>query len=370
MDPPRSFDAGDLAGGETVEVDAPGRLHLGFLDPSASLGRRFGSVGITIGGYRTVVAVSHANADAFLAEEPAASTELARLQRHVEQMREATQLDRPLRVVLRRALPPHAGFGSGTQLALAIGRAFSELHRLSLSTERIAQLLARGVRSGIGVAAFAKGGFLVDGGHAAPDARSAALPSGNDLSGPGTSLPPLLSRFDFPDTWRIVIVMDDRLHGLHGGHEGAAIAALPRFPEALAAALCHRLLLSVLPAVAERDFARFAAGIRDIQDANGRYFAPAQGGGTYVSSGVARVLDWARERFAAAVGQSSWGPTGFAFVPTQEIADEVIDAAHRGGMIDPKVRLCCVSARNYGARVTRRTGDRATSLDGVDETAR
>ena len=31
-----------------VSVNAPGRLHLGFLDPSGTLGRRFGSLGLMI----------------------------------------------------------------------------------------------------------------------------------------------------------------------------------------------------------------------------------------------------------------------------------------------------------------------------------
>jgi beta-ribofuranosylaminobenzene 5'-phosphate synthase len=349
---------------ESVRVDAPGRLHLGFLDPSATLGRRFGSVGITIADFSTVVEISFATVDAFVADEPATASELDRLKRHLAAMRAATGIDRPLHLALRRALPPHAGFGSGTQLALAVGRAFSALHRLSLSTERIARLLTRGVRSGIGVAAFANGGFLVDGGHAATTAPSIASESLDSAAG---GLPPLLSRFDFPDAWRVVIVMDDRLHGLHGGHESATIAALPRFPEASAAGLCHRLLMCVLPAVVERDFAAFSAGILHIQDANGRYFAPAQGGSMYVSSGVARALGWIREHFPAAVGQSSWGPTGFAFVPSQAIADELIDGLRRGGRIDPEVRVRCVPARNHGALVSRHAGDRVTPL-GADET--
>jgi beta-RFAP synthase len=345
-----------------VRVDAPGRLHLGFLDPSGTLGRRFGSVGVTIGVFSTVVEISSATDDSFVADEFSAAPELGRLQQYVAEMRVATGLDHPLRVVLRRALPPHAGFGSGTQLALAVGRAFSALHRLSLSTERIAQILTRGSRSGVGVAAFARGGFLVDGGHAATPPSTASHEADNASAG----LPPLLSRFDFPERWRIVIVMDDRLHGLHGGHESAAIAALPRFSEASAAGLCHQLLMGVLPAVVEHDFARFSAGLLHIQDANGRYFAPAQGGNMYVSRGVTRVLEWVRERFPAAVGQSSWGPTGFAFVSTQAIADEMIDALRRDGRIASEVRLRCVPARNHGALVSRRYGDRVTEL-GADE---
>ena len=40
-----------------IRVCAPGRLHLGFLDPSGSLGRRFGSVGLVIDGFETEVVI-------------------------------------------------------------------------------------------------------------------------------------------------------------------------------------------------------------------------------------------------------------------------------------------------------------------------
>ena len=36
-----------------IEVDAPSRLHLGFLDPNASLGRRFASLGLVIDAFAT-----------------------------------------------------------------------------------------------------------------------------------------------------------------------------------------------------------------------------------------------------------------------------------------------------------------------------
>ena len=65
---------------------------------------------------------------------------------------------------LPRLLPTHAGFGSGTQLALAIGRAFAQLNGIGLSTTQIASSLGRGLRSGVGIAGFERGGLLLDGG--------------------------------------------------------------------------------------------------------------------------------------------------------------------------------------------------------------
>src|SRR5439155_23740982 len=53
---------------DTVTLRAPGRLHLGFLDPSASLGRRFGSIGVVIEGFETEIELSAALADRVTAD--------------------------------------------------------------------------------------------------------------------------------------------------------------------------------------------------------------------------------------------------------------------------------------------------------------
>lgn len=338
------------ANGDSVVVEAPGRLHLGFLDPSGTLGRRFGSLGVTLGDFVTLVELAHAEKDAFVAGADAEPAEIERLARHVAAMRRLAGTDRPLRATLHRSLPVHAGFGSGTQLALAVGHAFAVLHGLALSTESIALALARGSRSGVGIRAFAQGGFLVDAGQ-----------------GAGGTLPPVVSRFEFPDEWRVVLVFDDRLHGLHGGEESVEIGKLGVFPRSCAAELCHQLLLAVLPGLAERDFAAFAAGLMQIQDANGAHFAPAQGGTAYVSPAVADVLSVLRARFAAAVGQSSWGPTGFGFLPSQRTADDAVKVLRGSGSVPPHVRLVVARGRNRGARVFRRAGARLVPAAPGDE---
>ena len=338
------FRVADRAAG-VVRVEAPGRLHLGFLDPSATLGRRFGSAGLAIDGMATIVEASFDQAEAVVAEDDAARREVDRVREHVATLRRLWNIEAPLRVTLRRTLPPHAGFGSGTQLALALAHAIAALQSRQVSAAEAAEALARGARSGAGIAAFVQGGFLVDAGH-----------------GDAVAPPPIIARMEFPDAWRIVLVMDESLDGLHGGAEATAIAALPTFAAERAAELCHRLVMQVLPGIVERDFDRFAGGLTAIQDANGSYFAPAQGGGMYVSRAVSRVLGFVRERFPSAVGQSSWGPTGFAFVASQAVADDVVAALGDAGLLEPRIRLVTVRGRNRGARITRLRahGDAAT----------
>lgn len=318
-----------------VTVNAPGRLHLGFLDPGASLGRRFGSLGLVIDGISTTLdARLSSDGDDHYSAVPSAHDELPRVKAHIDTLRNLTGLDTPVDIRLRRTLPAHAGLGSGTQLALTVGHAFARLHGLDLSASQLAPALARGARSGVGIAGFERGGLIVDGGP----------------RGPGV-LPPVLSRFDFPSAWRVMLVFDDSRTGLSGPAERKALAALPPFPQALAAHACHLTLMQILPAVAEHEFAPFAQGVSALQDGIGRYFAKSQGG-IYTSPEVGRVLDWIGARYCAGVGQSSWGPTGFAIMESQEEAEHALRSAREAQEIGPGLRVEIVRGLNEGATVT------------------
>lgn len=318
-----------------VTVNAPGRLHLGFLDPGASLGRRFGSLGLVIDGISTTLdaRLSPDDEDHYSAV-PSAQDELPRVKAHIDTLRNLTGHDAPVDIRLRRTLPSHAGLGSGTQLALTVGHAFARLHGLDLSAAQLAPALARGARSGVGIAGFERGGLIVDGGP----------------RGPGV-LPPVLSRFDFPSAWRVMLVFDDSRTGLSGPAERQALAALPPFPQALAAHACHLTLMQILPAVAEHEFAPFAQGVSALQDGIGRYFAASQGG-IYTSADVGRVLDWIGARYCAGIGQSSWGPTGFAIMESQEEAEHALRSARDAQAIGPGLRVEIVRGLNAGATVT------------------
>jgi beta-RFAP synthase len=311
-----------------LTLRAPGRLHLGFLDPAGTLGRRFGSLGLVIDGLATEVALSAASVDDIIIVDTAAQAEVERAERFLHLLREHTGLRTPLRLQLTRVLPPHAGFGSGTQLALAIGRVFAHWHGLTLGSATLAQWLARGLRSGIGIAGFDQGGLLLDGGPG-PDGMPA----------------PLLSRIAFPAAWRVIVVQDDRHRGLSGPQEKQAIATLPPLPQSLSADICHQVLMRVLPGAAGGEFALFAAGINRVQQLLGDHFAPAQGG-AYTSAAVGRIV---QAIDGAAIGQSSWGPTGFAILPSQASADAAVQALRAAHALEPGLTLSIVAGLNRGA---------------------
>jgi beta-ribofuranosylaminobenzene 5'-phosphate synthase len=321
----------------TVSVLAPGRLHLGFLDPAASLGRRFGSVGLVIDGYQTVVALGRAMSDEVVTACVDAAAELGRAEACLRTLRQLTGCHAPVRLQLLEVLPPHTGLGSGTQLALAVGRAFANLHGLDMDSPTLARGLGRGLRSGIGIAGFDQGGLLVDGGP-----------------GPDGAPAPLLARMDLPAAWRVVVVQDPQHRGLSGPLERQALASLPPLPQAAAAEICHQVLMRVLPGAAGGEFQLFAAGVTRMQQVLGEHFAPAQGGTGFTSPAVGRLMAWLADGHAgaAAIGQSSWGPTAFAITASPAEAEALVSAARAAGMIGPGLTVRTVAARNRGAAVT------------------
>ena len=322
-------------GRRALTLQAPARLHLGFLDPAGTLGRRFGSIGLVVEGFETIVAMRPSQAPEVTAQSPAAQAALSRAAEHLQVLQQRTGRTDPVSLRLLDVLPAHAGFGSGTQLALAVGRAFAQVHGLEIDTPQIARWLGRGLRSGVGIAGFDQGGLLVDGGP------------GVD----GTPAP-LLARLPFPSAWRVVLVMDQRHRGLSGGDERQAIAALPPLPQAVAADICHQVLMRVLPGAATAAFAPFAAGVRRIQQVLGEHFAPAQSGDAYTSAAVGRLVEWIGGATGAAIGQSSWGPTGFAILPTEADARACVAAAQAAGVVDPALQVHVVRGRNQGARIS------------------
>jgi beta-ribofuranosylaminobenzene 5'-phosphate synthase len=315
-----------------VRVASPARLHLGFVDPSATLGRRFGSLGVAIDGFDTVVALRSAAKD-HASAAPGCEAALPRAQAALTLMREALAWRRPIGLHLLQVPPAHAGLGSGTQLALAVGKAVCELAGVNWPAVRIAQAQGRGLRSGVGIAAFDRGGLLLDGG---PDDRGRPAP--------------LLSRVPMPTAWRVLLVLDPRRRGLHGDAEREALSGLAPLPREQAAAICHEIVMRVLPSAACEQFEPFAAGVTEIQRIVGSHFAPAQAGSAFASPAVAALVSWmAAQAAGVGIGQSSWGPTGFVFVPSDAVAHDLIARARAAGVADPALALHACAFRNTGA---------------------
>jgi beta-RFAP synthase len=278
---------GDIkdASGQSVFVESSARLHFGVLDMGGALGRWFGGIGAAAAAPSLLVS---AERDATLAVE---GEDADRAREFARRFLDYHEIGEAANVRIHRALPPHAGLGSGTQLALAVARALAELYGLSVDAPGLARAVGRGERSAIGTWTFAGGGLVLEGGRR----------PGRDARGP------LLARLPFPPSWHCVVAVPGAVRGIHGADEAAAFRSLPPPPQHDAERIAHLVLMALLPALLESDLATFGAALSEIQSITGRWFAPAQGA-TFAPGPSADLIRHMVELGASGVGQSSWGP--------------------------------------------------------------
>lgn len=127
---------------QSVTLTVPARVHLGFFDLSATIGRRFGSLGLALDRPVTRVTVRRA------ASSSVEGFEAARARRHLDTLIRTLSLSAHYAVTVDEAIPAHAGLGSGTQLALALAGAIRTLEGLPLAPREDAVRLGRGARWG------------------------------------------------------------------------------------------------------------------------------------------------------------------------------------------------------------------------------
>jgi len=308
-----------------VRVEAAARLHLGFLDLGGEGGRRFGSIGIALEEPRCVVeADDGARGDARPAHDPDVRATLAELDGYL-----AAPGD--LHLAVLESIPRHAGLGSGTQLRLAIGLAAARVRARPPDIPALARRLGRGRRSGIGLAVFQHGGFVVDAGRR----RSAA-----------DEVPPVVMRHPVPDEWRFVLVRPTAAAGLSGAAEERVFDVLPPMGPDAVGRICRLVLMQAAPAVVTDDVAAFGTAVTEIQAVVGEHFAPYQGG-LYASPAGAQAVALALRHGAAGVGQSSWGPTVFAIVRGETAAAALGDRLRRE--LGDAALVTWTAARNRGA---------------------
>lgn len=278
-----------------VKVGA--RLHLGHLDLNGSLGRLYGGIGLAIDRPRLELSVSRQEKLTLINAD-----NNQRVERIAQQYLDFYELP-GAKIRISRSIFSHSGLGSGTQLSLALGLAITRVYGLNPSLAELAGVTDReGSRSGIGVAAFEKGGFLVDGG----------LPVDHAAVREDLPLPPLLMRLPFPEEWAVVLALPQGKEKMYGEREGEAFRLLPPMDEQMSGKICRHLLMQLLPGLQEKNIENFGRAVTDIQKLIGSYFAPVQGG-TFASDTGLKLAKHMLAQGAAGVGQSSWGPVVYGF---------------------------------------------------------
>ncbi|QLG48314.1 beta-ribofuranosylaminobenzene 5'-phosphate synthase family protein [Natrinema halophilum] len=294
----------------TATVSAGARLHVGFQNLSLARERLYGGIGVGLA--RPRVTVTAEPAAAVVTDDPLVRKYATRA---------VDVLGVPgVSISLEESLPRHVGLGSGTQLALSVLAATARAHGRRPRVRTHAPAIGRGGRSGVGVATFEGGRFVVDAGH--PTNRFTTKPPAEG----DWTVPPVVARHDLPTEWRFVIIVPDAEPGRSGDDEDASMrAVVERADPAVADEIAGVVTRKLLPATAEGRLDAFGEAIGEIGRKNGSWYADAQGG---VFRPPAGELVEALEDcpVLSGVGQSSWGPVVYGVTDTAH-ADEARAAA-------------------------------------------
>ncbi|KTG09175.1 GHMP kinase [Haloprofundus marisrubri] len=340
-----------------TRVTAAGRLHFGFCNLSLAHERLYGALGVSLDIPQLVVDVSTADSITVDFPQNAAFADPVDRSGPTDTQREtvreyATRATEILgvsgaEVRVESSLPRHVGLGSGTQLALSVFAGVVDAYDYSLDVRANAPAFGRGGRSGIGVAAFESGGFVLDAGH--PTARfTADRPADGEWD-----VPPVAARHRLPDDWRFLVVLPDAAPGKSDADEDASMrAAVERADPTIADRISGIVVRRVLPAVADDAPERFGEAVAEIGRLNGAWYADEQGG-VYRPPVGELVASLSETPAVYGAGQTSWGPAvyGVTDAARADAAHEAGEIALESAGIDGEVFVS--APRNEGARIER-----------------
>jgi beta-ribofuranosylaminobenzene 5'-phosphate synthase len=331
----RSWSGRDSWGGTrkvnagAITIITGSRLHFGPLAWKPRRGRDFGGWGVMLETPRTVVRVGKNES---IAERQSHSQ--SRAEEILNRVLKSLDIDEPTapRVVVDEEPPPHCGFGSGTQLALAIAAGVHiAKDGIRPPASQLARMTGRGLRSAVGIHGFDLGGLLVDAGKRSSD-----------------EIGQLAARVDVPDEWRFVLVRTPVAEGLAGDEEATAFNDLPSFSDTLSDRLSRIVLTEVLPSVQSKDCAAFTAALDEYGTLVGEAFTPCQGGVVHrASKDIWRAL---RERGLKGIAQTSWGPTLAVVCEDVAHAEKTMSTIRE---LAPSVAFDVARPRNEGASIIR-----------------
>jgi len=240
-----------------IVVGAPSRLHFTLIDLNGAVGRVDGGIGVALERPRTIIAVTANGKSA-----------IRGLRKRIvkaswERFLKLYDLKGGASINTLSSIPQHVGLGSHTQLALAVARALGELYNVKSDVRKLAEVMGRGGTSGVGVAAFEKGGFILDGGHRFGGRGMKQHFSSSHFSKSPPA--PRLIRYSLPRDWFFVVAMPKVERRIHGAEEAKIFGGHCPIPNTQVEKLSRLILLKVLPSVVERDIASLGSALTEIQ---------------------------------------------------------------------------------------------------------
>jgi len=307
-----------------IRVASPSRIHISLLDMNGSLGRVDGGVGLALRNPRTVVEARKGKG----------------FPQELGYIVGMLPFRRGFSLSLKKRIKPHVGLGSETQLRLSVAASLFELYGKKWNTRHLARMVHRGGTSGIGIAAFERGGFILDGGHyfGCGLEKDSFLPSRASKAMPA----PTIANLPFPN-WDILLAIPDAGKGLSGEDERAFFEIHCPIPEHEVEKISRIILAQMLPAVVLHDIRMFGAGIDAVRRLG---FKSRE---IEIQEPVVRELLSDFEKVGYGVSISSFGPTVFAFSDNREKTEKMKKIFHQ----NYKGTFIKTKAQNTGVKIER-----------------
>ncbi len=305
-------------------IDSPSRLHLGIINPFGAVrGRLYGCVGIAITYPRTKLVVERRSDDRIVVEGPFERE----ISEYAEKVVRAYGLG-GVSVKVINVVKRNVGLGSTTQLALSVAYGVLRVYGVDANVVEVSRLLGRGKVSGVGTYVFKHGGLVIDSGKRCED-----------------DFPGILMRLEVPDGWHFVVVIPEGRGPSEDEEE--ALFRSGRHDPVLTYEASYILFHELVPAVIERDAEGFGSALTRLQRVVGMMFSGVQGG-VYNQSSQKVVSLLERLDSVLGYGQSSWGPTVYAFTDSISSAKEIAERV-RGEL---NVECFVTRADNRGALIS------------------
>jgi len=248
-----------------IALRSPSRIHIGLIDLNGSLGRVDGGLGIAL-DYPNFYIEGRESSEIEIEigckgiQEDTLSSIRDRLYQVSRRVLDYIG-EEGIYIKVRDTIPLHSGLGSGTQMALSTGMLISKVYNRDLDVKTLASITGRGGTSGIGVYAFERGGFIVDGGHTFGRGKDKEVFAPSSAS-KNVRVPPLIFRHDF--NWEVVLTIP-RGENIHGDREVDIFRRYCPISLEETQRICHIVLMKMLPAIVEGDIKSFGEGINRLQ---------------------------------------------------------------------------------------------------------
>ena len=301
-------------------IETPSRLHFGIVNINNLDYTLFKCAGCAIQEPRLIASFEENDE---LLIEGINREEL--LERFIEY---AKEFKKKARFRIINEIPSHVGLGSTTQICLSFSYALHYINKKYFDPYKESKKLKLGKISGIGIAAFLNGGFIIDTGMNKED-----------------DIATIEFRCDFPEDWVFVLVFNKNLKkGLSEEIEYEIIRKLPATRKENIAEMYY-LLQNMKDAIKEKDIENFGKSLTKFQYLVGFNFKEAQGG-IFSSHTIQEYVDFLLKNGAYGAGQSSWGPIVYALYQKDNLKINIVKEN-----LSKDVEIKIVKADNYGYRI-------------------